>query len=52
MSNRNRSCFACGVECERNKRFGYVGARRTMTACGIEKSLGSEGDGSMLFSER
>ena len=48
----NRSCFACGVERERNKRVGYVGARRTMTSCRIENSLGREGGGGMLFYER
>ena len=48
----NRSCFACGVERERNKRLGYVGARRTMTSCRIENSFGREGGGGMLFYEQ
>ena len=31
----NRSCFACRVECVRNKLLEYVGARTTMTRANI-----------------
>ena len=31
----NRSCFACRVECVRNKFLEYVGARTTMTRANI-----------------
>ena len=34
----NGSCFACGVECVRSKRVGYVGSRRAMTTA-LKKPL-------------